>query len=208
MTVFTILLNGDVVSTTRLKQRIEKSRVIAADGGIRHAALLAIKPELWLGDFDSTNYKLSRNFATVEKRHFPVKKDVSDGEIAVNEALARGADEVILCGAFGGARFDYALSHVTLGLKLADAGIKVLLTSGDQEGIPLRCGVQQFDFADNTPFSIIGLTRLEDLSITGAAWQLSHRDVEFGSSLTLSNTVCGKLTVNLGKGSAILIARF
>lgn len=208
MTVFTILLNGDLIRTSRLQQQIRESRVIAADGGIRHAALLDIYPELWLGDFDSTDYRLNHDFASVEKLLFPVAKDISDGEIAVNEALGRGATELIICGAFGGARFDYALSHVTLGDKLTKAGIKVLLTSGEQEGVPLRCGTQHFDLPDNTPFSIIGLTRLEDLSITGAAWPLSHTDVEFGSSLTLSNMVSGKLTINLGTGSAVLVARF
>lgn len=46
---FTILLGGDVTVTDRLKAAVEGSRVIAADGGMRHAAPLGLTPELWVG---------------------------------------------------------------------------------------------------------------------------------------------------------------
>lgn len=49
MTTFTILLNGDLCVTDRLFHQIGNSRVIAADGGMRHAAALNVMPELWLG---------------------------------------------------------------------------------------------------------------------------------------------------------------
>ena len=54
MSTFVILLGGDLVVTERLRQQIAGARILAADGGIRHAAALGVDPELWLGDFDST----------------------------------------------------------------------------------------------------------------------------------------------------------
>lgn len=48
MTTFTILLNGDLFITDRLRNQIRNSRVIAADGGMRHAEALNVVPELWL----------------------------------------------------------------------------------------------------------------------------------------------------------------
>lgn len=46
---FTILLGGDVTVTDRLKLAVADSRVIAADGGMRHAGPLSLRPELWVG---------------------------------------------------------------------------------------------------------------------------------------------------------------
>lgn len=49
MSTFVILLGGDLVVTERLKRQIAGARVLAADGGIRHAEALGVEPELWLG---------------------------------------------------------------------------------------------------------------------------------------------------------------
>ena len=53
MSLFTILLGGELTRTERLEAQIAGSRVIAADSGIRHAAKLGVTVELWAGDFDS-----------------------------------------------------------------------------------------------------------------------------------------------------------
>ena len=55
MTTFTVLLAGDITPTARLAAQIAGTRVIAADSGMRHAAVLGLAPELWLGDFDSAS---------------------------------------------------------------------------------------------------------------------------------------------------------
>src|SRR5690606_35017337 len=108
----------------------------------------------------------------------------------------------------GGPRADHAFLHMTLATQLSGQGLPVLLSSGDQEGIPLRIGENHLNLPDGTLFSILGF---EDLvvSIGGAKWPLTERHVPFGSSLTLSNYVAspdGSLTVTLDQGRAILAA--
>ena len=44
----------------------------------------------------------------------PPDKDKTDGELAVAEALARGATSLVLAGAFGGTRADHAFLHLAL----------------------------------------------------------------------------------------------
>jgi thiamine pyrophosphokinase len=206
MGTFTILLGGELFRTPRLDRQVEDSRVIAADAGIGHARMLGLVPELWVGDFDSVPANLPDDLAAVPRKIFPAEKDMTDGELAIAEALARGATSLILAGAFGGKRADHAFLHLALGLRLAEAGTTVLLTSGAQEGVPVLPGRAGFDYADGTLFSVLGFSDLAGLTVTGAKWPLDRVEVAFGSSLTISNEVKGRLAIALERGRALLLA--
>ena len=207
MSKFTILLGGELTVTSRLRGQIAGSRVIAADSGILHAAALGVRPELWAGDFDSVTAEQRKAFAHIPQMEFPSEKDMTDGELAVEEALARGATSLVFAGAFGGARADHAFLHLAAALALTERGVPTLLTSGNQEGVPLEPGREAaFDYAPGTLFSVIGFSDIEGLTISGVRWPLSERSVPFGSSLTISNIVAGELTVKIAAGRAILIA--
>lgn len=206
MSRFTILLGGDVFRTPRLDRQVADSRVIAADSGIRHASLLGLTPELWIGDFDSMPAEVDPRFASVPRDVFPTDKDKTDGELAIAAALERGATSLVLAGAFGGPRADHAFLHLALALRLAEAGTEVLLTSGRQEGVPLLPGAASFDYADGTLFSVLAFSELSGLTELGAKWPLNSVEVPFGSSLTLSNEVRGALRISLGRGRALLLA--
>ena len=203
---FAILLGGDVVVTPRLSRQLEGARVIAADSGMKHAHALGLVPELWTGDFDSVDDEIRKQHPQVPVEQFPIEKDLTDGEIAIEAALSRGATELILVGAFGGARADHAFLHLAAGLRLAEAGTTCLLTSGVQEGVPLLPGAARFDYGESTLFSILAFSDLAGLTLAGAKWPLENREVRFGSSLTLSNEVSGTLSVRLGSGRAMLLA--
>jgi thiamine pyrophosphokinase len=203
---FVVLLGGDLVATPRLAAQMDGARVIAADSGIRHAAALGVTPELWTGDFDSVDDAMRSEHATVPVEAFPPEKDKTDGEIAVEAALARGASEIVLAGAFGGPRADHAFLHLAACLRLAEGGLACLLTSGRQEGSPLLPGDTEFDYEAGTLFSVLAFSDLHGLTLSGAKWPLADRHVPFGSSLTLSNEVAGRLTASLGSGRAMLIA--
>lgn len=205
MSRFTILLGGDLVRTPELDAQVEGTRVIAADSGIRHAMLLGVTPELWVGDFDSVSEDMLAAHPDVKREVFPSEKDFTDGELAVTTALRLGATSLVLAGAFGGARADHAYLHLAQALRLEEEGTPVLLTSGAQEGKPLLVGDRQFDYADGTLFSILGFSDLSGLTVEGAKWPLDNVEVAFGSSLTISNEVRGRLRISLVKGRAILV---
>ncbi|KEG22107.1 thiamine pyrophosphokinase [Bartonella bacilliformis Peru38] len=206
MKTFTILLDGDISPTDRLRTQIRNSRVIAADGGMRHAALLNVQPELWVGDFDSTNQALLQQYCDVPREVFSVEKDATDGDLACKKALSQGAQRIILCGAFGGARSDHSLLHMTQAIAMTEKGLSVLLTSGDEEGWPIVPQPFSCDLPDGCLFSLIGFSDLQGLTMSGVQWPLSEYTVSFGSSLTLSNRVCGTFSCQLRSGKAILLA--
>ena len=111
------------------KYDFQNDFVICADGGYVHAKKLGIIPDLWMGDGDSL---IGSAIVTKEKKCFPVKKDNTDGDLAVMEALNRGFDEIIIIGALGG-RLDHEFSHFCLLKKILDNGAKGFLISEKNE---------------------------------------------------------------------------
>jgi len=209
MSTFVILLGGHLTLTERLRRQIEGARVIAADSGIVHADTLGVMPELWMGDFDSSPEAFPDRFSQVEKVIYPQDKDLTDGEIAANRAIELGATRLILAGAFGGNRSDHGLMHLTAAFALRSRLGEVILTSGTEEAIPLVPGEKlKTDYPAGTLFSVLAWSDLKGLTLKGAKWPLENRDVEFGSSLTLSNEISENLNVQFRSGRALLYVNF
>lgn len=206
MSLFLILLGGELTVTPRLMRQTAGTRVIAADSGMRHAAALGIEPEVWIGDFDSSDAALLDRHKDVPRLTFPADKALTDGDLAIDEALKRGATRLILAGALGGPRSDHAAHHQLKMLALAEAGIEVFLTSGGEEAWPLLPGNREFEFAPGTVFSITALDELKGLSVSGVKWELKDADIDFGSSLTLSNVALSAPIIKLKQGRATVFA--
>ncbi|HTN96426.1 MAG TPA: thiamine diphosphokinase [Nordella sp.] len=204
---FAILMGGTLTPTERLGQQLAGTRIIAADGGMRHAALLTLSPELWVGDFDSTPQSLIDQWPDVPREPYPPAKNETDGEIAVAAALARGAKKLVLAGALGGTRSDHAFMHLLQAARLAKDGLEVMLTSGEEEAWPLLPGEREIDLPKGSLFSVLGLDTLDGLTIAGARYPLAGFHLPFGSSRTISNVAEGPVRFTLSSGRAILIAR-
>ena len=206
MTTFTVLLAGDIAPTARLAAQIAGTRIIAADSGMRHAAALRVVPELWLGDFDSASDPLLAAHVDVPRLVFPAAKSMTDGELAIVEALQRGATGLVLVGGFGG-RTDHAMAHIQLAIRLAQKGVQTLITSGEEEGYPLLPGERTIDLPAGSRFSVVPVTDLPALTLTGVRWPLDRRFVPAGSTLTISNEAFGPIGIALEGGLAIVIAQ-
>lgn len=207
MTAFTILLAGALSITDRLFRQAAGSRVIAADGGMRHAAPLNVTPELWVGDFDSTPAPLLSLWKGVERQPFPRAKNVTDGEIAVEAAIARGATSLLIAGALGGERTDHAVMHLLQALTLAEGGLPTLLTSGEEEATAVLPGETDMELQPGALFSILPFSPLSGLTIDGARYPLDRAEIPGGSSRTISNVAEGPIRITLKSGRAMVIAR-
>jgi thiamine pyrophosphokinase len=205
MSRFTILLNGPVLVTDRLKQQTAGSRAIAADGGMAHAIPLGLDVELWIGDFDSTSEALADLHRDIPCERFSAAKDKTDGELAAEAAIARGATAMLFVGGFGG-QSDHALGHFALALRLARKGIAVMLSSGEEEAYPVLPGSMRPALPPGSRMSIIALADLSGLTLRGAQWPLRHAEISLGSTCTLSNMVTGSLEIELASGYGVLIA--
>ena len=210
--LFSVLLGGTLTPTPRLLSQVLGSQCIAADGGMAHAARLGLKPELWVGDFDSTSAQLEADYRHIARESYSADKDRTDGEIAIEAAIARGARQLVLVGGLGG-QTDHALGHMALLLSLARRSITAFATSGAEEAYPLIGGELIVPLPAGSRLSIIALTALEGLDISGVRWPLDQASIAAGSTRTLSNAVHGpgiagqtQVIARLTAGSGILVA--
>ena len=202
---FTILLAGELRLTERLRRQIAGSRIIAADAGILHAEVLGLHPELWVGDFDSAPADALDRNRHVPREAYPSDKDRSDGELALDAALARGARQLLLAGGLGG-QTDHAMAHILLAVRLAQLGLRVLVTSGGEEAHPVLAGTTEIALPRGSRVSILALGELRALTLQGVQWPLQDAFVPIGSSWTLSNVAQGPVLITLGAGQAVAIA--
>jgi thiamine pyrophosphokinase len=119
--------------------------VVAADGGLARARTLGLRPDVLVGDLDSLDPAL---LAGAEADGIPIRrtrtdKDESDTELALLDALARGATRITVLGAFGGPRLDHALANLWLlahpalvaaAIVLLDAGSRAFLVQAPGPG--------------------------------------------------------------------------
>ena len=205
MANFAILLGGNLTVTSRLLQQIAGARIIAADSGMLHAAALGVTPELWIGDFDSSGSELALKYRHVPRQAYSAEKDMTDGGLAIADALNKGGRNLILVGGFGG-QSDHMLGHVGQIIQLARSGISARLTSGDEEAHPVIPGHTLIDLPSHTRLSLVPLSDLRGLDVAGVKWPLQQQDVPLGSTLTLSNIAHGPVRVSLQHGHAVAIA--
>ena len=98
--------------------------VIAADGGYESCIKIAKRhPDLLIGDFDSLGESVLADIPkSVEILTFPVEKDASDLEIAVEEAVKRGFECFYIYGALG-KRLDHTLASIAVLVSLSHSTV-------------------------------------------------------------------------------------
>lgn len=163
--------------------------VLCADGGIRHALALGLTPALLLGDFDSADPALVAEMAArgVPIQRVPVEKDETDTQLAIEEAIRRGATEILLAGASGD-RLDHTVSNLLL-LPGVPAHIRVSLVDAKNVVYLMRPGGRMTLEGEPGGFiSLLPLTpEVTGVVIEGVKWPLNNATLRWGESLGISN---------------------
>jgi thiamine pyrophosphokinase len=210
-----IIANGDlgVIGGTVLPLDAltanDQTLVIAADGGLHNAERLGLRPALVVGDGDSlapgTLERLRE--AGIEVVLHPAEKDESDTELALREALQRGAREIVLLGALG-ARFDHALANLMLLALPGLAGRDVLIVDG-RSTVRLLADGETLDLRlDAGPLvSLLPLSeRVEGVRTSGLRYPLDGETLDQGSTRGLSNEITDQsASVEVARGRLVVI---
>jgi thiamine pyrophosphokinase len=186
-----IIANGRVRPSAALRDLVAQADLlICADGGLRHARALRRAPQIVVGDFDSAPAALT----AWARRHgaefvrYPPAKDKTDTELALEAAIARGAQEVDFI-AVGGGRPDHALANLLLLVTARRGGARAWIHDGRALIFLIDSG-QPLPARRGDVLSLISLTETsEGISTAGLRYPLADGTLTLGSSLGISNEV-------------------
>jgi thiamine pyrophosphokinase len=200
-----IFANGELDSSSDAQRELlPNSLIIAADGGGKHCLDLGIVPDLVVGDLDSLDPLIVAQFqaAGAEVIRYPERKDYTDLELALQYALERGAQEVVILAALG-KRWDQTLANLLLPAAPGLNAIIIRLVDGPQEIQLLRpMGKTLLSGQPGDTISLIPLSG-DACGITtqGLEYPLENGVLHFGSTRGVSNVLLGEMaTISLTKG--------
>jgi len=186
-----IFANGDLPELERVQSFILPGDfLVAADGGSRYLRELGLIPDLLIGDLDSvdTNYLKSLSGSSTIIKKFPVDKDETDLELALNHTLDDGYSTIRILGALGG-RLDHTLGNLSLLLRDDLIGCDVRLLDGQQEVILIRDWVRITGQPDDT-VSLVPLgVPVKGVSTTGLQYALSNETLYPDQARGISNVM-------------------
>jgi thiamine pyrophosphokinase len=199
--------HGDVLPSDRAAIDA-KDYLIAADGGAIALERWKLLPHLVVGDMDSLGdagvERLARQGVPVAK--FPAAKDESDLELAVAQAIAAGATEIVLLGALGGERLDHETANLLL---LADPGYDGVRIEARRGTLRIRAVRGGGSLSLGPLGAVVTLLPVngdaEGITTEGLRFPLHDETLRFGRARGLSNEVESlPATVRLRKGSLLV----
>lgn len=203
-----MVAHGDVLPSDRAVIR-DDDFVVAADGGALALERWKVLPHLVVGDMDSLGdagvQRLARRGIAVAK--FPKEKDESDLELAVAQAIAAGAQEIVLLGALGGERLDHEAANLLL---LADPGYDGVRLEARRGALRLSAvrgpGSLPLDAPPGTLVTLLPVAAdAEGVRTEGLRYPLAGDTLAFGKSRGLSNEIASQpASVALARGTLLI----
>ena len=193
MNQITIIANGHISSADIILET--NQTIIAADGGARHCLNLGITPKVIVGDFDSlSEEEISVLEADgVELIQYPVDKDETDLELALDYAVNIGATKITIYGLLGG-RWDMTFANIMLLASQNYADITFQVIHGNTTAFIVRGGeTLKIKGGPGTTVSVIPLSfPASGVSYQGLEWPLENATLPYGTPRGVSNLMTRK----------------
>tara|TARA_B100001113_G_scaffold110186_1_gene89323 strand:- start:48 stop:662 length:615 start_codon:yes stop_codon:yes gene_type:complete len=193
-----ISLSGNCSTSYDLNE-LTFDEIIGVDNGTAHLFDRSLIPSKVLGDLDSITPVLLEKVENlnIELIRYEPDKDKTDFELSL-ESISNPEEKIIyLIGGEEG-EIDHLFSIFSLIINY-EFSLNVTWLYMDKT-IVFRNDVSIF-LNKEAKFSIVPLTNLKSLTISGAKWNVDKEDVEAGSSKTLRNeAVDNKISISCSKG--------
>ena len=206
-----ILICGGSLSELFLCETIKvhsDAVVYAVDGGLTVADKAGIMPSYLVGDFDTADASLVERYEAkcVTLRHRP-EKDATDTELAIEDALERGAEELYLLGATG-SRLDHTFANVHMLYKVLLQGKKAWIINENNRISLHREGFRKMkeelfgNYISFLPF----FGEVTGIVLSGVKYPLNGAILTAGNSLGVSNEcVENSIEVSFSDGYLLMI---
>ena len=189
-----LILNGELDFEKKDLNQIVEGRkidkIIAVDGGANKARNLNLLPDLIIGDLDSITEKNKEYYSkkNIEKIKYPVEKDQTDSEIAVEYCLENNFKELYLTAALGG-RIDQQLANLNLLEYIYELDLEAKIISQKVE-IALIKKSKKFVSKKGYRLSLLPQSKsVKELSIEGCKYNLDKKDIYRSKSRGISNLI-------------------
>ena len=187
-------------------QKLDKHKVFesvyAVDGGFAHLEAIGRAPDLAIGDFDSLGYV--PNAARVVR--YPIKKDKSDLELALERAKDAQASDIVVYGMLG-RRLDHTMAALQLIARFAEEGLNVTAI-GDTYAVRALAGPDAFELP-TLDQGIVSVFSMSDKACgvieRGMEYTLDDATLTNRTSLGLSNNLIGQPAAVAVESGTLLI---
>jgi len=198
MTNILVSLSGNCSTNQNLIDK-DFTEIIGVDNGAMHLFNRSLTPTTVLGDLDSIESSLLKKIKImdIDLINFETDKDKTDFELSLNSIDNPNEKNIYLIGGEGG-EVDHLFSIFSLIINYEFA--ENLTWFYKDKTIIFKTNVSiRMELGSN--FSIIPITQLESLTITGAKWDVNKIDVKPGSTKTLRNiSISDEVTINCKNG--------
>ncbi len=202
-----IISNGSFNIEVLEKHKAINDTIICADGGANYLYKTEIVPDMIVGDLDSLDQEALKYYRdkNVLFHKFPVKKDKTDTELAVDFALREDPSEIILFGSTG-TRLDHTLGNIMLLYKLLKRDIKAKIIDRNNE-IYIMNEYIEISKEKNTFVSFIPLfDKCSGVTMKGFKYPADNIEFELGSTMGISNEVIeDKGVIDMKSGISLVI---
>lgn len=201
---FVLLGGGEIRDYTAVLSRIAADDfIICADSGYDHCAALGLIPDLLVGDFDSVRSALPPHIPRIP---LLAEKNHTDTTHAIEQAIARGATQMLLAGMLGG-RLDHTLANLQSLAWLSRRGVNACLTDGLTDIYAVTNGEKQLSPRFGYYFSLFSLSqRCTGVFITGAKYLLHDHTLTFDEPRAVSNEfLTGTATISVRNGTMAIL---
>ncbi len=199
--------NGSISDYDKIKKYIlDSDYIISVDGGAGHLKKMGIDPDILIGDFDSANSKDLDYYVNkgINVSKFPVEKDMTDSELAIEMVLELGADEVVFLGALG-TRIDHSFANIMLLKKMLDTGLRGSIVDEHNEIYMFNSNFSM-NRKEGRKLSLIPITeKVTGVSTKGLKYPLNNATMTLGTSWGISNEF-EEETARVAIDSGILLA--
>ena len=177
--------------------------VVCADRGYQNARALGLHVNVLVGDFDSLEH-IPDDVDEIVK--VPAKKDQTDLQLALDVAIERGADDVIIVASTNG-RLDHTMSLLYLLEYLHDKKIPAHIVNGQNRIRFLRDSGVIIMRSAYKYFSVVALDKkAKKVTIEGGEYPLIKKDIERGFQYAVSNEITKNCAlIEVGRGSVFVI---
>ena len=178
---------------------------LAADGGYRNAERLGVRVDVLLGDLDTLGEPDGIDERT-EIVRVPAEKDFTDTQFAVETAISRGADDIVIIGGLGG-RLDHTLSNLAILEDLSARHVFALITDGQNRVRYLNASSMLIARSEFRYLSlIVAGERAKGVSIEGCRYPLKNATLLRNVQYAISNEITENCAlISLKRGSLFVI---